>query len=85
MATQGIGEKAAVVVRKALDEQSRTQEWLSAESGIPMRTLARRLHKTNPSGMSLDEMGAIATALGTDIVTLLIAARESKSVLPVAS
>lgn len=85
MATQEISEKAAAVVRKALDEQNRTQEWLSEESGIPMRTLARRLHKRNPSGMSLDELGAIATALGTDIVTLLVAARESKSVLAVAS
>lgn len=85
MATQPMSKKAAVVVRKTLDEQNRTQEWLSAESGIPMRTLARRLHKHNPSGMSLDELGAIATALGTDLVTLLIAARDAKSVLAVAS
>lgn len=85
MATQGVSEKAAVVVRKAIEERSRTQEWLAAASGIPMRTLARRLHRTNPSGMSLDELSAIATALETDIVTILVAAREARSVLAVAS
>ncbi|WP_417510639.1 helix-turn-helix domain-containing protein [Microbacterium sp.] len=85
MATQGMSEKAAAVVRKALEEKNRTQEWLAAESGIPMRTLARRLHKHNPSAMSLDDLSAIATALDTDVVTLLIAARDSRSVLAVAS
>ena len=85
MATQGMSERAAIVVRKALEEQNRTQEWLAAESGIPPRTLARRLHKTNPSGLSVDELGAIAAALGTDVVTLLVAARDARSVLAVAS
>lgn len=85
MAINGMSEKAATVIRKALEEQGHTQEWLADESGIPMRTLARRLHKTNPSGFPLDELNSIAIALGTDLVTLLIAAREAKSVLAVAS
>ena len=85
MAMNAISEKAAAVVRKALDEQGHTQEWLSDETGIPMRTISRRLHKTNPSSMPLDELNTIATALGSDLVTLLIAARESKPVLAVAS
>lgn len=85
MATNAISEKAAAVVRKALEEQGHTQEWLSDETGIPMRTLARRLHKSNPSGFPLDELNTIATALGSDLVTLLIAAREWKPVLAVAS
>lgn len=85
MATNAISEKAAAVVRKALDEQGHTQEWLSDETGIPMRTLARRLHKSNPSGFPLDELNTIATALGSDLVSLLIAAREWKPVLAVAS
>lgn len=84
MATHGYGEKAAAVIRAALEERNRTQEWLAAETGIPMRTLARRLHKTNPSGMSLDELGTIAEALDTDVVTILIAARQRRSVLAVA-
>lgn len=85
MATNAMSEKAAAVVRKALDEQGHTQEWLSDETGIPMRTLARRLHKTNPSGFPLDELNTIALALGSDLVSLLIAAREWKPVLAVAS
>lgn len=85
MATNGMSEKAAAVIRRALEEQGRTQEWLSEVSGIPMRTLARRLHKTNPSGFPLDELNVIAIALGSDLVTLLIAAREAKPALAVAS
>lgn len=85
MATQTMSARASSVVRKVLAEQGRTQEWLAAETGIPMRTLARRLHKVNPSGMSLDELGDIAHALGTDVITLLASAKGAKSVLAVAS
>ncbi|GAT73596.1 helix-turn-helix domain protein [Microbacterium sp. HM58-2] len=77
--------KATAVIRKALDERGLTQEWLSEESGIPMRTLARRLHKTNPAEFPIDELNSIAVALGSDLVSLLIAAREAKPVLAVAS
>lgn len=76
MATRRISEQATKVVRKVLLDQGHTQEWLATETGIPMRTLARRLHNTNPSPMSLDELGAVAIALGTDIVSLLVSARD---------
>lgn len=76
MATERISERATAVVRKMLLDSGHTQEWLASESGIPMRTLARRLHRTNPSPMSLDELGAVSTALGTDIVSVLVAARD---------
>ncbi|MDN3309595.1 helix-turn-helix transcriptional regulator [Microbacterium oryzae] len=79
MASNGMSAKAAKVVRKALEDQNRTQEWLAAATGIPMRTLARRLHKTNPSDMSLEELDVIASALGTDVVSLLVAARKPQS------
>lgn len=36
-----------------------------------MRTLARRLHKTHPSAMSLDELGDMAAALRVDLVSLV--------------
>lgn len=85
MATERISEQATNVVRKLLVEQGLTQEWLSVESGIPMRTLARRLHRTNPSPMSLDELGAVASALGTDIVSVLIAARKGDDALRLAA
>ncbi|WP_164884545.1 helix-turn-helix domain-containing protein [Leucobacter muris] len=48
-----------------------TQEQLSEESGIPMRTLSRRLHKTNPSITNLEELDAIARVLGLSIADLI--------------
>lgn len=51
-----------------------------------MRTLARRLHKTHPSGMSLDELADMASALEVDLVSLVKpAAPEVPRVLAVAS
>ncbi|KQQ65733.1 transcriptional regulator [Microbacterium sp. Leaf320] len=85
MATQPISAKVTAVVRMALDERGLTQEWLSDETGIPMRTLARRLHKVNPSSFPLDEVEVIASALGSDLVSLLTAARQLQPVLAVAS
>lgn len=73
-----LSEKAAKAVRVLLDMQGRTQEWLAIETGIPPRTLARRLHKSNPSSMSLDEMTAIAEVLGLDVVTLVAKAKETE-------
>lgn len=71
MARASITERAAGRIREALEIQGRTQEWLSEATGIPMRTLARRLHKTRPSAMSLDELGDIAAALAVDVVSLI--------------
>ncbi|MCK2031231.1 helix-turn-helix domain-containing protein [Microbacterium galbinum] len=85
MATQPISAKVTAVVRMALEERGLTQEWLSDETGIPMRTMARRLHKINPSSFPLDEVEAIATALGSDLVSLLTAARELQPILAAAS
>ncbi|HWU28955.1 MAG TPA: helix-turn-helix domain-containing protein [Microbacterium sp.] len=79
MATERISERATRIVRGLLGKKGTTQEWLSNESGIPMRTLARRLHNTNPSPMTLDELAAVAEALGTDLVSILVAAREESA------
>ncbi len=78
-----MSEQAASAIRQRLAEINRTQDWLAVATGIPMRTLARRLHKVNPSGMSLDELGTIAAALGTDVVTLLGSARPAKATRPI--
>lgn len=75
MARAAISERAAERIRKEIEGKGRTQEWLSDQTGIPMRTLARRLHKTHPSSMSLDELGDIAEALDVPIADL-IAPRE---------
>lgn len=83
MARATITERAAERIRKALETAGRTQEWLSEQTGIPMRTLARRLHKTHPSSMSLDELGDIASALDVDLVELI--APEENEALAVAS
>ncbi len=80
MAIKQISERATAIVRHALLDQGLTQEWLAEETGIAPRTLARRLHKVNPSPWDLDELSAVATALGTDIVTLLMQARGPKRV-----
>lgn len=79
MARSRLSEQASLAIRKALADQGRTQEWLADATGIPMRTLARRLHSVNPRGMSLDDLGSIASALGTDVITLLNAARPASA------
>lgn len=78
MARATISERASENIRKKLENEGRTQEWLSEQTGIPMRTLARRLHKTHPSSMSLDELGDIADALGADIAALIAPRAEAK-------
>lgn len=86
MARATITERAAGRIREVLETKGRTQEWLSEATGIPMRTLARRLHKTHPSGMSLDELADMASALEVDLVSLVKpAAPEASRVLAVAS
>lgn len=71
MARATISERAAERIRKEIESKGRTQEWLSDQTGIPMRTLARRLHKTHPSSMSLDELGDIAEVLDVPIADLI--------------
>lgn len=71
MATTMITQAAAVQVRRQLARQGRSQEWLSEQTGIPMRTLARRLHRTNPSQVTVEELAVIAAALRVRIVDLI--------------
>ena len=82
MATTKLSEKAAKAIRALLEDQKHTQEWLANETGIPPRTLARRLHPTNASSMSLDEMDAIAAAFGVGLVQLVAAAKSNDTAVP---
>lgn len=72
MATAMVSSRVARRVRDALDQKRRTQEWLSNETGIPMRTLARRLHEANPSPMSVEELDTIASVLEVPLASLVI-------------
>lgn len=72
MATATVSSRVARRVRDALDQKRRTQEWLSNETGIPMRTLARRLHEVNPSPMSVEELDTIASVLEVPLASLVI-------------
>lgn len=76
MANERMSETAARVVRELLVRKNRTQQWLSDETGIPQRTLARRLAKNSSSGFLLDELGLIAKALDTDAVHIVAAAQS---------
>ncbi|MET3467092.1 MULTISPECIES: helix-turn-helix transcriptional regulator [Microbacterium] len=58
-------------IRAVLADERLTQEWLAEASGIPMRTLARRLHVRQPSAMSIEELARISAALDVDIADLL--------------
>lgn len=80
MARSAMSERASERIRKALDDKGLTQEWLSERTGIAMRTLARRLHKTRPSSMPIDELGDIADALEVSIVDLIAPSREALAV-----
>jgi transcriptional regulator with XRE-family HTH domain len=89
MALNNLSNRAARRIRTALDDDRRTQEWLAEATGIPMRTLARRLHKINPSPMSIEDLGLISDALGRGIEEFLAAEsqldREESSPQAVAS
>lgn len=76
MATNKISEGAATVIRSLLAEAGMSQEQLSDGSGIPMRTLSRRLHRSHPSPFQIDELETVAQVLNTDIVSILIAVRK---------
>ncbi|SDQ87774.1 helix-turn-helix transcriptional regulator [Microbacterium sp. cf332] len=54
-----------------LADERRTQEWLAEATGIPMRTLARRLHIRRPSPMSIEELARISAALDVEMTELL--------------
>lgn len=58
-------------IRQLLEAKGLTQEQFSTSCGIPMRTLARRLHKSNPNGTTLEEIAAMADALGVPLAALL--------------
>lgn len=80
MATATITRAASREVRNMLEARDLTQEWLSDASGIPMRTLSRRLHLLNPSPMTLEDLAAIADALDVPIVRLLMSVRTRERV-----
>lgn len=71
MATQELTREAGRLIRIQLERRGMTQEQLSDRSGIPMRTLSRRLHKIRPSSIPLDELGSIADALEVPVVSLI--------------
>lgn len=71
MADNTLSARVARNVRAALATRRLTQEWLAEATGIPVRTLARRLHPTHPSPMSLDELAVIAGALDASVTALL--------------
>lgn len=64
--TQRVANRA----RGLLAQKGWTQEDLSGATGIPMRTLARRLHPEHASGLLVDELERIADALDVDVETL---------------
>lgn len=81
MATQPISIRVAQAIRSMLEDKHLTQEWLVEATGIPMRTLARRLHLVNPSSLSIEELDAIAAALDVSMVELLAQRSEREMVV----
>lgn len=82
MAGTLLSARVARTVRAVLAQKRLTQEWLSEASGIPMRTLARRLHVRHPSPMSIEELAEIAGALDVDMVDLLPSLDQPQPVRP---
>ncbi|WP_433584602.1 hypothetical protein [Microbacterium hydrocarbonoxydans] len=58
-------------IRSILADLHRSIEWLSAETGIPLRTLKRRL--LGESALTLDETVSIARVLGVRVESLIAA------------
>jgi len=77
MAINTITALASKRAKKSLEEKGLTQEWLASATGIPMRTLARRLHSVNPSSMSLEELFLIADALEESPANLIAPETEA--------
>ncbi len=71
MAGEALSIRVARTIRATLDRRGRTQEWLAGAAGIPQRTLARRLHHSHPSSLSLEELASIASALDVNMIELL--------------
>ena len=63
--------RVATRIRAALHDRRLSHEWLSEASGINPRTLSRRLDRTHPRGLMVDELNAIALALALDPAELL--------------
>ncbi len=84
MADTLLSARVARQVRAVLAQRKITQERLAEATGIPMRTLARRLHRTHPSPLSIEELAIIADALGLAMVDLLpdAVARPSAARMP---
>lgn len=77
MADGLLSVRVARSIRAVLADERRTQEWLAEATGIPMRTLARRLHTRRPSAMSIEELARISDALDVEMAELLDDTRPS--------
>lgn len=56
-------------IRAHLGRQGHSQRWLSAQTGIGVPGLSKRLHGKTP--FTVDELLRVAAALGVTIATLL--------------
>ena len=54
-----------------LGRQRRSKAWLAEKTGIPERTLHRRLSPIGAGSLTIDEMASIASALGVSLATLV--------------
>ena len=57
------------VILDAIEASGRTVRSAALEAGIPPSTLDRKI-KTNPGGLTLAELGRIASLLGTTVAGL---------------
>lgn len=62
-ANRVLAVRVARRIRAVLDARGRSPEWLAEVTGITTRKLDRRLHTTAPTGLTVDELNAIAIAL----------------------
>ena len=69
MSNQDKPKRLAQRVLTALEDQDRSQLWLSKQSGIPYATLYRNLRAT-PEQFKLEQLTKIETALGLELGSL---------------
>ncbi|WP_424449905.1 helix-turn-helix domain-containing protein [Microbacterium arborescens] len=60
---QALAVAVAQRIRDVLQARGETLDWLASATGIARRTIVRRLHRTAPTGLTVDELNAIAIAL----------------------
>jgi DNA-binding phage protein len=67
--SQRLNERAAQRVRATLGVRNRSVRWLASQTGIAPQTLSRKIN--GKTDFSLDELAAVATALGLNLVALI--------------